>query len=133
VVWLEGRTLLRLLDSFFSTATAAAADPKTAAGSAASAAAGGSAAVDLSMVDAVAAACEVAVLLSSYLQSFLDTACPSKPQLPSQQQQQQPGVLGPSCCILLVENLVGPHGSVTYMNRVQQQACLNPGRRAATK
>ena len=132
-MWLEGRTLLRLLDNFFSTATAAAAaaDPKTAAGSAA-AAAGGSAAVDLSVVDAVSAACEVAVLLSSYLQAFLDTACPSKLQLPSQQQQ-QPGVLGPSCCVLLVENLVGPHGSVTHMNRVQQQACLNPGRRAATK
>jgi hypothetical protein len=95
--------------------------------------------VGLSVVDAVSAACEVAVLLSSYLQAFLDTACPSKPQLPSQhqqqqqQQQQQQSVSGPSCCILLVENLVGPHGSVTYMNRVQQQACLNPGRRAATK
>jgi hypothetical protein len=90
--------------------------------------------VDLSVVDAVSAACEVAVLLSSYLQAFPDTSCPSEPQLPpEQQQQQQAGVLGPSCCILLVENLVGPHGSVTYMNRVQQQACLNPGRRAATK
>lgn len=125
IVWLEGRRLLTLLDGFF---TQAAADVQPAAEQASPAAA---AAAELSVVDAAAAAAEVAAMLSSYLQSFMDGACTEQ----QQQQQQQGGSVAaePPCCILVAENVFGPHGAVTYMNRAQQQACLNPGRQAATR
>lgn len=124
-MWLEGRRLLKLLNDFYLTATAdaAAVDGPTAAGTAGP---------RLSVVDGVAAATEVAAMLASYLQNFLDTAGASSSSSSGRQshRQQQQGL---SCCILLAENLVGPHGAINYMSKVQQQACLNPGRQPATK
>jgi hypothetical protein len=137
IVWLEGRMLLKLLNGFYATVAADVQHDKAAAAAAdgsAVAAAGlaGGARTGLPVLQAVSAASEVAVLLASFLQSFLDSNSSSYGgSLQHQQQQQEPG--SSPCCILLPENLVGPHGAVNYMNRVQQQASLNPGRQAATK
>jgi hypothetical protein len=135
IVWMEGRRLLKLLNDFYLAATGDTQPPAAAAAAADGPRGAGTAAAQLSVVDGVAAATEVAAMLASFLQSFLDTAGANSSsssgsgQL-SQQQQQQQGV---SCCVLLAENLVGPNGAVNYMGRVQQQACLNPGRQPATK
>jgi len=165
VVWLEGRRLLTLLNSFFSIAAADRYQQAPRASAAAAGASGQHCAQQLgasgasagtgwalSAVDAAAAATEVAAMLASYLQSFKQASDQSASGPgPHQQQQQRRRRLqqeeeeeeeeededsegaGGSCCFLLVENLVGPHGAVNYMNRVHQQACINPGRKAATK
>jgi hypothetical protein len=146
IVWLEGRALLKLLNGFYATVTADVQDTKEAAaadGCAAAAGAGvaGGARTGLPVLQAVSAATEVAVLLASFLQSFLDSSSSgsyggSLQQQPQQQQRRQQLEAEPGsspCCILLPENLVGPHGAVNYINKVQQQASLNPGRQAATK
>ena len=147
VVWMEGRRLLKLLNGFFTLATCdlQPTTPQPVGSDAAAAGAGSnqgrssqqgtaaSGAARLSAVDAAAAASEVAVMLSSYLQSFLQAADSNAPSSTLQQQQGPDGSTDPPCYILLAENVFGPHGAVNYMNRVHQQACLNPGRQAASR
>jgi hypothetical protein len=96
VVYLEGRCLLRLLHDFYHTATAdaqqstaVAAAPAAAEAERLAAAAAAPAAANLSVVEGVAAAEQVAAMLASFLQSFMDAAGSSGSAQQQQQQQQQ--------------------------------------------
>jgi hypothetical protein len=124
IVSIEGHTLLKLLNGFHADAVAA---HKGAADKAAAVSGGTSA--GLAVSEAVEAAQEVATLLTSLLEGFVADAgvsTGSSSQLDSTQQQQQ----RQPCRMLMVRDLLG---AVTYMAKVQQQAAINTGSKAATK
>ncbi|KAF6265830.1 hypothetical protein COO60DRAFT_764148 [Scenedesmus sp. NREL 46B-D3] len=129
VVSVEGHNLLKLLNGF--NVEAVAARRGRAGGMAAGAAAAGGSA-DLAVSEAVEVAQEVAALLTSLLDGFMadvgvsssSSQAPSNQGSLQQQQQRQP------CRMLMVQDLLG---AVMYMAKVQQQAAVNTGSKAATK